>query len=681
MLGDDGAVSNMIAPRSDEQELAGDGVLHEKVAAFFAVGGLLEEACASSDFPYEPRVQQQQMADAISSAVEDGEHLFVEAGTGVGKSFAYLVPMILKAVRDGVKVIVSTHTISLQEQLIMKDLPFLQKHLGVSFKAVLVKGRSNYLCLRRLARARQMEGDLLQSEQVAELDGVAAWAMNTAEGSIQDMQREPSHEVWDSVCAEQGNCLWQKCPEYSQCFFMKARREMLDAHVLVVNHHLFFSDLAIRASGAALFPDYAELVLDEAHTVEQVASEHLGIRLSHYGFEHWLRRLYIPDRNKGLLAVLKHGKTAHEVTHLWEQVHDFFGDLKEWAGLSEKEARKVIDDPIEMPRDMPRRLRKVCRLLAELAETLDEDSGYRAELEAIQRRGLQMHDGLDAFMSQGCDDHVYWLELTGKRKRNLVMHSAPIDVSGSLRTLLFEELGSAILTSATLSCGDDMAYMQHRLGGEAARTLQLGSPFDFARQMKIKIPAYMPSPTDGDRFTEACAEECVKFACSTGGRAFVLFTSRKLMKAVAELAEPRLREAGLRLLMQGGGLARQPMLEKFVREGESVLFGLDSFWTGIDVRGDALTNVMITRLPFAVPDQPLTKARMDRIQEQGGNAFRDYSLPEAILKFRQGVGRLIRTATDEGIIVVLDHRIVRKPYGHLFLQAIPECPVEILEQD
>ena len=678
MLGDDGVVSKLIAPSKEEPKSHTD--LQAEVADFFEPGGGLEQAWRATDFPYEHRVQQQEMAQAVVAALQEGEHLLVEAGTGVGKSFAYLVPMILKAIRDGVKVIVSTHTINLQEQLIMKDLPFLQKHLGVVFKAVLVKGRSNYLCLRRLARARQMEDELFRSEQVAELDDLAAWSATTEEGSVQDMQREPSHEVWDVVCAEQGNCLWQKCPEYSTCFFMKARREMLDAHVLVVNHHLFFSDLAIRASGAALLPDYAHLVIDEAHTVEHVASEHLGIRLSQYGFEHWLRRLYVPDQDKGILAVLRHGKTAHEVSNLWEQVRKFFAELIRWAELKDTTTQKIVDHPIRMETAMPNHFRKVCFMVAQLVETLEE-GGLRSELEAIHRRGLQMHQALDAFMNHGCDDHVYWLDLTGKRKKNVVLHSAPIEVREPLRKMVFEEVRSAVLTSATLSCGDDMTYLQRRMGAEEAGTLRLGSPFDFARQMRVKIAAYMPSPTDTSRFAEACAEECVKFACSTGGRAFVLFTSRKLMLEVAELAESGLRAVGLGLLVQGGGLAKQLMLEKFVEEGHAVLFGLDSFWTGIDVRGDALTNVMITRLPFAVPDQPLTKARVDRIQAAGGNAFREYSLPEAILKFRQGVGRLIRTATDEGVIIVFDNRILTKPYGRLFLQAIPECPVEVLEHN
>ena len=672
----------MIAP-VQMPGLTGNRPLRELAALEFE--RLRRSAGGEADgFLYEPRPQQLEMAAAVADALEDSEPLLVEAGTGVGKSLAYLVPMLLHAKRTDKRLMVSTHTISLQEQLLGKDLPLLRERLGWDFRAVLVKGRSNYLCLRRLARARSAQRELFADDRSEQLARIRAWARTTADGSIQDFtDHRPTREVWLAVCAEHGNCLGAKCPEHGRCFFQRARRAMSEAQLLVANHHVVFSDLALRRAGASFLPDVEALVLDEAHTVEDAASDHLGIRLTVRSFEHWLRRLYVPSTGKGLLGFLKAGPAAHAVARLWEAAGDFFNRLPAAAGFPKDAAHLVLEEPLELDTGLPEIWETLSGELGRLVSALEEsDEDSCAELRMLRGQGAGLMEELRMFLEREAGDHVYWLERDAAT-RQVSLHSAPVEVAPILRESLFGAYPCVVMTSATLAVGGKLDYFRDRIGadGPAARMLCLGSPFDHASQMRLHVATDAPDPADEAAYGDAVARGILQWVRRTQGRAFALFTSEKLMARTAGALRRTLADEDYVLLVQGEGRSNRHMLDTFRRrEGRRcVLFGLNSFWMGVDVRGDALGNVIITRLPFAVPDHPVTAARLKRIQENGGRPFHDYSLPEAVLKFRQGFGRLLRSATDTGVVVVLDSRLLRKPYGKTFFRSLPECPVETFE--
>ena len=647
----------------------------ERVRTIFAENGLLAKA---RNFEYRP--EQQAMAAAIAQSLEEGRHLVVEAGTGVGKSLAYLVPAVLFAHEQGKKAIISTHTINLQEQLLHKDIPIVQKILPIEFEAALMKGRQNYLCPRRLERAMQQASELFNTTEQADLARLGDWARTTTDGTLSDFPIEPDPKVWAQVCSEAHICTTKTCGQNPRCFFQQAKRRLLAADVVVINHTLLFMLLGSaeeqedREEGY-LFPNDF-LIFDEAHTIEQVASRQIGIGVSQYGLRATIQRLYNARSKKGLFTVTRDAAGVTLAASLVEEADRFFATVDARADFKKGREYRVreadfVDDQITG---------RLTALQARIIEVVrkTEDEFLKAELQELGKRIAETRAGISIFLQQSEQNYVYWIERAGKTAQNISLNAAPIDVAPVLRRMLFRENCASVMTSATLAIGrPDLAYFRQRIGADDAEPLQLGSPFDFQKQMKLFVVRRMPDPRD-DAYGAALAEWVARFVEDTEGRAFVLFTSYRSMQQLADEMEDFFESRKMNLLVQGKGAPRSQLLEQFKNTPRSVLFGTDSFWMGVDVPGEALSNVIITRLPFAVPDHPLIEAKLELIQARGGDAFTEYSLPEAILKFRQGVGRLIRNKTDRGIVVILDNRIVTKPYGRAFLKALPECPVKIL---
>jgi ATP-dependent DNA helicase DinG len=631
----------------------------------FGPEGLI--ARAHPDYEYRPG--QIEMARAVMRAFEGKRHLIVEAGTGTGKTLAYLVPAVAAALGGNGRVIISTGTKNLQEQLMEKDIPFLQSVLPKPFSATYMKGRSNYLCLNRLGRA-QSAPVLDGLDEVDYFEEVTHWSRESETGDRAELANLPeSLSFWRHIDARSEACLGQKCPDFDPCFITRMRNRAQEAEIVVVNHHLFFADLSLRDSNyGSVLPDYTAVILDEAHLIEEVASEYFGAQVSNYQVADLVRDL-------GMLTIEDPGvdqELTRSVARLSRFADDFWMGFRDGRGedgrypvipgtFARKTQGKLEPTPLG-------ELYIVLNGAIERSETtLDALVEKTADIENLIRRLRQIRFDLEFIVTGDDKKFVYWLE---RRNRGVFLRASPIDVAGLLQDKLFEEVPTVVLTSATLSSGGNFTFIRDRLGLDDADDLIAASSFDYQSQAILYLPPKMPDPRARE-WADAAAAEVTRILNATEGRAFVLSTS---LAGMQSLFENVWSEVDYPCLVQGSA-SKSQLLKRFRETPNAVLFATSSFWQGVDVRGEQLSCVIIDKLPFAVPTDPIVAARQRHIEDCGGSSFYEYSVPQAIIALKQGLGRLIRSTTDRGVLAILDPRLRTKGYGRTFLQSLPPCRV------
>ncbi len=614
---------------------------------FFSRQGLLAKWHPN----YEFRPGQLEMAEAIESAIAEKRHLLVDAGTGTGKTLAYLIPAIL----SGKRVVVSTGTKNLQEQLFYKDVPFLRKHFDRELKVSYMKGRSNFACRQKIYDAER-EPVLTGLEEVVDFRIIQDWEIKTTTGDRAEIKTLPENSAaWIKLDARRDLCTGQKCQQFERCFITQMHRRALESDIIIVNHHLFFADLAVKDDEfGGIIPEYAAVVFDEAHEIEDVAGQYFGVSISTYQVQDLGRDVANLSRRKQF-GSQELDRIVDTLLDRSENFFMLFGDSEGRTGFRGHEAF------FERHQDKYNNLRLALELLATHLQLIKDAP---EESIPLYRRALEIRDRLDFWVKGGDRSYVYWLE---RRGRGCFLQATPIDVSKILEEKLFDTLDTVVLTSATLAVQGGFDFVQQRLGVRHARTLVVPSHFEFEKQALLYVAQHLPEPRS-PAFTAAAADEVTRILKHSAGRAFVLFTSYQQMRLVYDRVS---LEIDYPTLLQGTG-PRSALLEEFRRTPNCVLFATSSFWQGVDVQGDQLSCVIIDKLPFAVPSDPIVEARIQNIRDEGGNPFYDYQIPQAALALKQGFGRLIRSRSDRGVLVLLDNRITKTRYGQIFFDSLPD---------
>ncbi len=700
-------------------EKRGELLSLDEIGRVFSDSGIL----AANLKDYEQRDEQLRMALSVAEAFNHDRIALIEAGTGTGKSLAYLIPAILWAVRNNERVVISTNTINLQEQLIRKDLPFLARHTQIEFKTALIKGRGNYACLRKLENA-ESDPELFPDESAGEMTKLIEWSHASNDGCRSDLGFIPRSGAWENICCEADQCGRSRCKHFNRCFFYRARRDSSSARILVVNHALLLSDIVLKQEAGydatAIIPPFTRLIFDEGHHLEDVATSHLSTLISRGGILKQLQRLVpLKQTKSGLLNIIS-GRLARDLPDSMETLYNELSALLEtqlfpktvdisqlteatmdWlalaitreSGSSSREQKLRITAEI----DGKEFWKECCHRIRSLADAIND---YTSALRTLLRRSEDLPDKLKEkiadqlldiggierrlqgmaedllFVIAEQDGYCRWVETSnGSRGLQARLCAAPLDISGAIKESLLDQLKTIIVTSATLTVGGSFSYLKKRTGfgllpkGRLGE-LQLASPFNYASQVLLAVPQEMPEPTESG-YRAALEEYILRAVSASRGGAFILFTSYDLLNKVYDALQPELSRLGLTSFKQGH-TTRHTLLAHFRKEGNGVLFGTDSFWEGVDVKGEALRLVIIARLPFQVPTEPVQQARSEQIDAMGGSSFREFSIPQAVIKFRQGFGRLIRSRDDRGAVLILDRRIITKGYGKTFLKSLPD---------
>jgi len=640
---------------------------NDQVEEIFGPNGII----SNSHENYENRPGQIKMAEAVTTALDKKRHVIVEAGTGTGKTLAYLIPAIAAAQTEKKTIIISTGTKNLQEQLMEKDIPFLQKILPKKFSAAYMKGRGNYACINRIQKAEH-QPILDGLDQMDHFDKVRRWVKETDTGDRRELTDLPENlPFWNRINARSETCIGQKCPDFEPCFITRMRAKAEQADIIVVNHHLFFADLNVRGNQyGKVIPDYSAVIFDEAHLIEDIAADYFGFQISNFQIDELVRdtdTLPITDA----LATREIMKAAVKVNGIAEQFWILFNQLRADGRIQLQPDLFVTrtTDGDHRPTRLGEAHYSLEQSLDSLAKILEPFGKDFPEADSLLRRVRQAKFDLDFIVNQSERNFVYWLE---RRGRGFYLKASPVDVSELLRDKLFEKVETCVLTSATLSSGGAFKFIRERLGLDSSKTTGLVAPssFDYENQAIIYLPKAMPDPRTPE-FTQLAAGEIVKILNVTNGRAFVLATSNASMNALYELVSSRVR---FPCFLQGT-MSKSGLLESFRETQNAVLFATQSFWQGIDVQGEQLSCVIIDKLPFAVPTDPIVAARSRFIDENGGRSFFEYSVPQAVISLKQGVGRLIRSRSDKGVIAILDPRLRTKSYGREFLQSLPRMRI------